>query len=90
MAQARELKFQYPLRVLGCEKESRTWDRAHRNVFQYPLRVLGCEKCVLVPASTFASMFQYPLRVLGCEKTVPELEFRVTPEVSVPSAGSWL
>ncbi len=35
--------FQYPLRVLGCEKLRRI-DPATIHQFQYPLRVLGCEK----------------------------------------------
>ncbi len=36
--------FQYPLRVLGCEKIADTLSDPVFWLFQYPLRVLGCEK----------------------------------------------
>ncbi len=35
--------FQYPLRVLGCEKQMQRLWLARASAFQYPLRVLGCE-----------------------------------------------
>ncbi len=37
--------FQYPLRVLGCEKTTLEAGTLISVTFQYPLRVLGCEKC---------------------------------------------
>ncbi len=36
--------FQYPLRVLGCEKFVTPISWGTPVEFQYPLRVLGCEK----------------------------------------------
>ncbi len=36
--------FQYPLRVLGCEKIGNVGAVITPTLFQYPLRVLGCEK----------------------------------------------
>ncbi len=84
------MQFQYPLRVLGCEKFEGYIDRITYYVFQYPLRVLGCEKPAVTCTRTGTRTFQYPLRVLGCEK---DASVRLTTDhsrVSVPSAGSWL
>ncbi len=41
--------FQYPLRVLGCEKHASYRLNSDIVTFQYPLRVLGCEKRNLLP-----------------------------------------
>ncbi len=58
--------------------------------FQYPLRVLGCEKNRIGKGHNDFEVFQYPLRVLGCEKLVLGNTISYLPDVSVPSAGSWL
>ncbi len=49
--------FQYPLRVLGCEKTNVTIGDAVYVKFQYPLRVLGCEKPAHIAAKNERNRF---------------------------------
>ncbi len=62
-------KFQYPLRVLGCEKVSIAGSvRRQKPCFSTLCGFLAVRRSDVSRTFVGAGMFQYPLRVLGCEK----------------------